>query len=451
MPLTIPAGTPRVQYTADGAVAVFAYTFPIFEDADLDVYLDDALQSAGYAVSGAGETAGGDVTFDAAPANGVVVTLVRNMTIERTTDFQAAGAFRAAAINDELDRIAAWSQDIARRLEQAVTVPDSDTATLPLELPATSARADRVLGFDSDGEMVPVDRTDMGGQRLRNVGAPQDDADAATRGSIQGQVDAAQASATAAASSESAAAASETAAGTAATDARLWASEAEDVQVDDGTHQGYSAYHWQAKAAASAAGLNLPAIDAADAGRLLRINGVGDGYETYATVPTIGAGDAAKGLRVNAAGDGYDLDLMPLVGAGHDVSTTNYQTNSASFVPITDSMRYQPRRADTDVLVIVTLNFQLEEASTGTRHYDYAIFAFDRRIPDYAQVSEVYLERRRPENAYTTYQTLTMTALVPAAWTEGLTTHVKVYARRTSGDFTESLSASTVFIERLPQ
>ena len=35
--------TPRVQYEADGTQKVFTYTFPIFENADLEVYLDGEL------------------------------------------------------------------------------------------------------------------------------------------------------------------------------------------------------------------------------------------------------------------------------------------------------------------------------------------------------------------------------------------------------------------------
>jgi hypothetical protein len=57
--------SPRIQYVGNGSVTAFTYPFPIFESADLLVYLDDALQADGYDVFGAGATAGGSVDFSA--------------------------------------------------------------------------------------------------------------------------------------------------------------------------------------------------------------------------------------------------------------------------------------------------------------------------------------------------------------------------------------------------
>jgi hypothetical protein len=72
---------------------------------------------------------------------------------------------------------------------------------------------------------------------------------------------AANASAVAAASSETNAAASEAAAAASQGFANLWATEAEDVLVDDGVNTpGYSAYHWSLKAAAAAAGLTYKGL-----------------------------------------------------------------------------------------------------------------------------------------------------------------------------------------------
>lgn len=60
-----------------------------------------------------------------------------------------------------------------------------------------------------------------------------------------------------ASASEVNAANSASAAATRQTNAYRWAQEAEDTQVNDGERTGYSAYHWAAKAAASAAAANL--------------------------------------------------------------------------------------------------------------------------------------------------------------------------------------------------
>lgn len=144
---------PRVQYVADGALRAFDYPFPVFDAGDLTVFLDETEQRAGYAVTGAGESHGGSVAFDAAPANGARVTLQRVIAVERTTDFQEGGAFRADTINDELDRQTAMIQQVADRAGRALTAAPTDP-TVALSLPPKEARAGRYLAFDSDGRAI---------------------------------------------------------------------------------------------------------------------------------------------------------------------------------------------------------------------------------------------------------------------------------------------------------
>ncbi|MBF0167696.1 MAG: hypothetical protein HQL45_08690 [Alphaproteobacteria bacterium] len=148
--IQIGALTPRIQYTANGAQTVFPYAFPIFENADMEVWLDDALQNSGFTVAGAGVSTGGTVTFTAAPANGVLVTLRRNIAIARTSDFQEGGAFRAKVINDELDRLTASLQQVATSLGRSLVLSPVDPAD-SLELPALTDRASALLGFDANG------------------------------------------------------------------------------------------------------------------------------------------------------------------------------------------------------------------------------------------------------------------------------------------------------------
>ncbi len=144
---------PRVQYVADGALTSFGFPFPVFDAADLAVFLDEAAQRAGYTVTGAGRSHGGSVDFDAAPPDGVRVTLQRVLAVQRTTDFQEGGAFRAAAINDELDRQTAMIQQVADEAGRALTAAPTDPA-VALSLPPKAARAGRYLAFDAGGRPV---------------------------------------------------------------------------------------------------------------------------------------------------------------------------------------------------------------------------------------------------------------------------------------------------------
>jgi hypothetical protein len=78
---------PRIQHTATGSQTHFDYTFPIFDDAGLEVYLDDVRQTSGFEVHDAGNSSGDTLTFESPPASGALVTLYRQILIERTIDF----------------------------------------------------------------------------------------------------------------------------------------------------------------------------------------------------------------------------------------------------------------------------------------------------------------------------------------------------------------------------
>lgn len=176
--ITIGDIAPRIQYTADGAQTVFTYPFPVFAGADLEVYLGESLQASGYTVSGAGESDGGDITFDTAPANATTVTLRRRITAERTTDFQEGGAFRAKTINDELDRLIAVAQeirdDIGRVIRLAPTDPDA-----AIELPAAADRAGNYMAFDGSGGLIAAAPPASGTAVSAYMATVLDDTDAA--------------------------------------------------------------------------------------------------------------------------------------------------------------------------------------------------------------------------------------------------------------------------------
>lgn len=141
---------PRIQFIGNALSTQFVYPFAIFSENDLEVYLNDVKQTSGFSVSGAGSSFGGTVTFGTAPGVGVMVTLRRNLAIQRTTDFHESGDFRAATLNNELDYQTAALQDVAADLAKAVrTSPTDDGANLVL--PKKAERAGKILGFDGDG------------------------------------------------------------------------------------------------------------------------------------------------------------------------------------------------------------------------------------------------------------------------------------------------------------
>ncbi len=158
--ITIGDISPRIQYTGNGTNVAFTYPFPIFKDADMEVFEDATIKtlSTDYTVTGVGNSSGGTVTFITAPANGVVVTLRRNVTIERTSDFQESGEFRAKVINDELDTITAVQQQLADDINRSLRLSATDT-TASLTLPDKAARASKYLAFDANGDPAASDAT----------------------------------------------------------------------------------------------------------------------------------------------------------------------------------------------------------------------------------------------------------------------------------------------------
>ncbi|MCB1563481.1 MAG: hypothetical protein KDJ75_07900, partial [Alphaproteobacteria bacterium] len=153
--IKMPDVTPVVRYTANGTQSVFTYPFPIFASEDMSVSLDGAPQVSGFTVSGAGITEGGNVTFSAAPASGVTVTLERRLPIERVTDFLEGGDFSARAINNELDYMIAALQQVERDNDTMLKYALSEVPG-NVELPVKALRANKVLGFDGNGDPVAV-------------------------------------------------------------------------------------------------------------------------------------------------------------------------------------------------------------------------------------------------------------------------------------------------------
>jgi Pectate lyase superfamily protein len=153
--IKMPAVTPVVRYVGNGSETEYEYPFPIFASKDLAVYLNGARQASGFTIAGAGETAGGTVTFEIAPVLGVVITLARELPIECVTDYLEGGDFSAASINTELYYIIASLQQVDRANDVMLRYGDHETPA-NVVLPSRGLRANKALGFDGDGNPVAV-------------------------------------------------------------------------------------------------------------------------------------------------------------------------------------------------------------------------------------------------------------------------------------------------------
>ena len=116
----------KVKYSGNGEVTEFPTGFAFFENDNIVVYLNGVIIDGGYSVTGVGETDGGSVIFEEAPKEGDKIVILRKVAIERVTDFQEGGAFRAKNVNDELDRQTAFCQQIQEQIDRCVKVEVTD-------------------------------------------------------------------------------------------------------------------------------------------------------------------------------------------------------------------------------------------------------------------------------------------------------------------------------------
>lgn len=157
MAILINDTTPRAQYTATSGQTVFSVPFEFFENADLKVYKNSTLLTltTHYTVTGAGITGGGSVTLVTGATAGDVLTITRNIAVKRVTDFPTSGPFNVDALNTDLDRLTAMMQEREDGLSRVVQLSETDTAAT-LQLPTTTERVNKVLGFDASGNTIAM-------------------------------------------------------------------------------------------------------------------------------------------------------------------------------------------------------------------------------------------------------------------------------------------------------
>ena len=148
--MTLSSTTTRASYTANGAQTAFAYPFRIDDQIHLQVYLDDALQNTGFAVSGAGNDGGGNVTFVIAPENDANVTLIRAVPLTQPTDLPTQGPLDTSAIEKRFDQIVMQVQGLRELIDRSLVLPPSAGA-LELQLPALVASRFLAANPDADG------------------------------------------------------------------------------------------------------------------------------------------------------------------------------------------------------------------------------------------------------------------------------------------------------------
>ena len=151
----INAVTRRVVYSGSAGLGPYAFSFEILVQTDVDVYFNATLLtlSTDYTVT-INANGTGSITIvtgtnvPSTPTASDQIAIVGARDIERTTDFVTAGELRAAALNEQLDGLTIFDQQLLELTDRAITAPITDPISINMTLPAKDARKGKYLAFN---------------------------------------------------------------------------------------------------------------------------------------------------------------------------------------------------------------------------------------------------------------------------------------------------------------
>ena len=152
--MTISSTTNRVNYTGNGVTTAFAFPYKFLANADLKVYQEGTLKTitTHYTVTGAGDDAGGTVTFLVAPANLDDVVIIRDPAILQGLDLVENDNLPAESLENSFDLITMVAQRLDDRVSRAFVLNDADVSGPDLTIP--SPVADEIIGWNSAGDAL---------------------------------------------------------------------------------------------------------------------------------------------------------------------------------------------------------------------------------------------------------------------------------------------------------
>jgi hypothetical protein len=160
--MTVSSTTVKNSYSGDGSNDTFVYGFKIFASSDLQVIIRSATGTettktltTDYTVTGVGTASGGNVVFEAAaiPTATETVVLIRNVPQTQAIDYIANDPFPAETHEEGLDRATMTIQQMQEEINRSIKLSKTNTMTSTEFTIAAADRANKVLAFDSTGEI----------------------------------------------------------------------------------------------------------------------------------------------------------------------------------------------------------------------------------------------------------------------------------------------------------
>lgn len=170
--MTVSTSQSSTQFNGDGATTQFPFGFKALEKNDIRVLLTNTTDSAldgilpnatitatqGSAYTVTLGNPGGQVDFSisSAPSGGITVTVQRATSPLQQIDYVPNDPFPAETHERGLDRAALRDQELREIITRSVKYQPGDNQSITTELPLAGERADRVLGFNSQGSPIAV-------------------------------------------------------------------------------------------------------------------------------------------------------------------------------------------------------------------------------------------------------------------------------------------------------
>jgi hypothetical protein len=160
--MTVSSTTVKNSYSGDGSNDTFVYGFKIFASSDLQVIIRSATGTettktltTDYTVTGVGTASGGNVVFEstAIPTATETVVLIRNVPQTQAIDYIANDPFPAETHEEGLDRATMTIQQMQEEINRSIKLSKTNTMTSTEFTVAAADRANKILAFDSTGEI----------------------------------------------------------------------------------------------------------------------------------------------------------------------------------------------------------------------------------------------------------------------------------------------------------
>ena len=159
--MTISTTIIKSSYSGNGSTTAFTYNFKITDQDDIEVIIRSAngtetvkTLTTHYTVSGVGGNSG-TVTFTAGniPVTGETVLLRRSTPQTQAMDLIDNDPMSADTIEDAHDKVVAITQELQEQIDRSIKLSRTNTMTSTEFTVDASNRANKILAFDSAGEI----------------------------------------------------------------------------------------------------------------------------------------------------------------------------------------------------------------------------------------------------------------------------------------------------------